>query len=250
MPEHAGKEALDEEAAKRIALETQAEALMPVAERAGLKHAEQDAATAAEKGRNDEQDVRLDALEARPSPEKGDQGERGPQGEPGAHGLVGAVGPTGERGPVGPQGVQGDQGPTGPAGPKGDTGPAGPAGPAGATGATGPQGPVGTPADMTRVSALESARGTGGSSTVSVPGSLVAPTTTTFTVAFDKTLPTAASNWNVQASIRNPPTVLLGQVFAHATSWTTTQATVVVKNNALLSGPTAGVVIDVSATPR
>ncbi|MFI6228625.1 hypothetical protein ACIBCR_15090 [Micromonospora echinospora] len=55
-------------------------------------------------------------------------------------------------GPAGPQGATGSTGatgPTGPAGAKGNTGATGPAG------ATGPTGPAGTPADMTRVTALE-----------------------------------------------------------------------------------------------
>lgn len=83
---------------------------------------------------------------------KGDKGDRGDVGPAGAKGDVGSAGPQGIRGvqgdtgPTGARGNAGDTGSTGPQGPKGDTGP---------TGATGPQGPAGTPADMTRVAALE-----------------------------------------------------------------------------------------------
>jgi outer membrane murein-binding lipoprotein Lpp len=116
----------------------------------------------------------------------GPAGPAGPTGETGASGSTGPQGSTGPAGPPGRDGVDGQSivGPAGPVGPKGDrgdagpagqsiTGPAGPAGPVGATGvtgatgpagasitgpagATGPQGPAGTPADMTRVAALES----------------------------------------------------------------------------------------------
>lgn len=96
--------------------------------------------------------------------EAGEQGPVGPQGAPGDKGDRGSAGVTGPAGPAGtkgdtgatgPQGAKGDQGFVGATGSRGDTGPAGPQGATGATGAAGPQGPAGTPADMTRVTALE-----------------------------------------------------------------------------------------------
>jgi hypothetical protein len=74
----------------------------------------------------------------------------GPAGAQGVAGSAGVAGPKGDTGPVGPAGPKGDTGLTGPAGP------AGPAGAKGDPGATGATGPAGTPADMTRVAALES----------------------------------------------------------------------------------------------
>lgn len=132
-------------------------------------------------------DQRIDNIELTPGPAgpTGATGEQGPQGAPGDVGPIGPAGPkgdkgaagdTGAQGPVGPQGAVGDKGdrgatgatgPAGPVGAKGDTGPTGPqgakgdqgfvgaTGSKGDTGATGPQGPAGTPADMTRVAALE-----------------------------------------------------------------------------------------------
>lgn len=58
---------------------------------------------------------------------------------PGPPGVAGPQGPTGSQGPAGTQGATGPQGGTGPQGPDG------------------PQGPPGTPADMSRVTALEAA---------------------------------------------------------------------------------------------
>jgi len=92
---------------------------------------------------------------------KGDQGDAGPTGPVGPQGAVGPTGNKGDRGDAGPSGVAGAKGNTGDTGPRGDLGATGPIGPMGPTGATGPAGPTGaqgaagTPADMTRVAALE-----------------------------------------------------------------------------------------------
>lgn len=89
---------------------------------------------------------------------QGPAGDKGDRGATGATGPAGPVGAKGDTGATGPQGAKGDQGFVGATGSKGDTGPVGPQGATGAkgdTGATGPQGPAGTPADMTRVAALE-----------------------------------------------------------------------------------------------
>lgn len=75
----------------------------------------------------------------------------GPQGE---------TGPQGVQGPVGPQGPQGVQGPQGPKGDKGDTGETGATGPQGEQGPKGDKGDKGdglSPADLQRISDLESA---------------------------------------------------------------------------------------------
>lgn len=94
----------------------------------------------------------------------GPMGATGPQGPMGSTGPQGPIGPTGLSGATGPQGPTGLTGATGPiglTGPTGATGPQGAAGPiglTGATGATGPTGPKGdpgTPADMSRVTAVE-----------------------------------------------------------------------------------------------
>lgn len=72
--------------------------------------------------------------------------------------VSGLPGPMGPAGPQGPQGIPGPQGPQGIAGTvgvKGATGSAGPIGLTGVVGPVGPMGPAGTPADMTRVLALE-----------------------------------------------------------------------------------------------
>jgi hypothetical protein len=93
-----------------------------------------------------------------PAGSTGPQGPRGEQGATGATGSKGDVGAKGDTGQPGQQGVKGDQGATGATGPRGDTGATGATGPVGATGATGAtgaQGSAGTPADMTRVTALE-----------------------------------------------------------------------------------------------
>ncbi|MFJ8690286.1 hypothetical protein [Micromonospora wenchangensis] len=60
--------------------------------------------------------------------------------------LAAITGPAGEKGDTGAAGTPGSTGAAGAAGPKGDTG---------ATGPQGAQGPAGTPADMSRVAALE-----------------------------------------------------------------------------------------------
>jgi len=75
----------------------------------------------------------IDNIQLTPGP----QGPKGDKGEPGAQGPQGLTGATGPQGPQGPQGIKGNTGSTGAQGPQG------------------PQGPAGTPADMTRVTALE-----------------------------------------------------------------------------------------------
>ena len=75
----------------------------------------------------------------------------------GPEGLTGPQGPKGDTGAIGPQGPRGLAGATGPQGLKGDVGATGPAGPMGLPGPQGEKGDPGEPADMTRVTALESA---------------------------------------------------------------------------------------------
>jgi len=79
----------------------------------------------------------IDTIQLTPGP----QGPKGDKGDTGAQGAQGIQGVKGDTGAQGVQGVRGNTGNTGAQGPKGDTG---------------PQGAAGTPADMTRVTALES----------------------------------------------------------------------------------------------
>lgn len=102
----------------------------------------------------------VDANIADNPPAPGAAGAQGDPGPPGPAGPQGEPGPAGQNGVPGAAGAPGSAGDTGPAGARGDTGPVGPVGAKGDTGATGPQGPTGAPgapADMTRVSALETA---------------------------------------------------------------------------------------------
>lgn len=96
----------------------------------------------------------IDNIQLTPGPQgpkgdKGDTGAQGPQGLTGPQGIQGVKGDTGAQGLQGVQGSKGDKGDTGAQGPQGVQGTKGD------KGDTGAQGLPGTPADMTRVTALE-----------------------------------------------------------------------------------------------
>lgn len=179
----------------------------------------------------------------------GDQGLRGPSGTDGVQGLAGPTGPAGVAGPVGATGAKGDTGAAGkdgaagaagPTGATGSTGLTGPQGVAGSTGATGATGPAGTPADMTRVVALETAvtalqklKVTVGFGTANLPASLAAGATTNVSVTLSRDM--GSTVYSVGYGLAGGTSLLGALTATGVLSQTATTVTIGVKNTGLTS---------------
>jgi len=103
--------------------------------------------------------------ETGPTGPTGEIGPTGPTGETGATGVDGADGADGATGPTGAAGANGLNGADGAAGPTGPPGPTGPAGANGADGAAGPTGPTG-PAGADGADGADGAAGANGAASV------------------------------------------------------------------------------------
>lgn len=172
--------------------------------------------------------------------QKGDIGLTGPKGDTGNQGAAGSKGDKGDAGAVGPQGpigltgAKGDTGLQGPVGATGAQGPVGATGSAGSTGATGPQGAAGTPADMSRVTALEAKVCTTGQATVNV-GLIGAGATVDVELSFLKTMPNTNYSYSNPPQVSNMNNITLGNFVITFKSKSVDKITFTVKNNTLLS---------------